>query len=216
MAAFLPDGAILSIATTYQATPTTITAISNANPAVATSTAHGYTNGALLEIRSGFNRINDTIVRVSASAAGTYAIDGVDSTNVQNFPPGTGAGTARSITAFTQIAQILDFTTSGGEQQFATFSYLEEDFERQLPSITSAQSISISIADDTSLPGYIALKAASDARVNRALRLTLRNGDFLLYNGIFSLNETPTMTKGSVMAVSCSFSLSGRPTRYRA
>jgi hypothetical protein len=216
MAAALPDGAIISIATTYDASTKAITAVTNASPAVASAAAHGYANGALLEVKSGWNRINDTIIRVSASAAGTFALEGVDATNAQFYPPGTGTGTVRAITGFTQVGQILEFSTSGGEQQFATYSFLEEDFERQLPSITSAQSITMSIADDTSLAGYIALKAASEARTNRALRLTLKNGDVLLYNGILSLNETPSLTKGSVMAVSCSFSLQGRPTRYRA
>lgn len=216
MAAALPDGAIISIATAYDASTKAITAVTNANPAVASSAAHGYANGALLEIKSGWNRINETIIRVSGTAAGTFNLEGVNATSADFYPPGGGTGTARAITGFTQVGQILEFSTSGGEQQFATFSFLEDDFERQLPSITSAQSITMSIADDSSLAGYIALKAASDARTNRALRLTLRNGDILLFNGVFSLNETPSLTKGSVMAVSCSFSLQGRPTRYRA
>jgi hypothetical protein len=216
MAATLPDGATLSIATTYEASSKTITSVTNANPAIASSASHGYVNGMLLEVKSGWNRINDAIIRVAATAAGTFAMEGVDATNTQFYTPGSGGGTARAITGFTQISQILEFSTSGGDQQFATFSFLEEDFERQLPSITSAQSITMSIADDTTLPGYVALKAASAARSNRALRLQLRNGDIILYNGIFSLNETPSLTKGSVMAVSCSFSLQGLPVRYRA
>ena len=216
MAATLPDGATVSIATTYDAATKNITGISNANPGVATSAAHGYANGALLELKSGWNRLNDTIVRVVNTAAGTFEVDGANTLSTQFFPAGTGGGSAKAITAWTQISQILEFSTSGGEQQFATYSFLEEDFERQLPSITSAQSITMSIADDATLPGYLALKAASDLRQNRALKLQLKNGDILLYNGIFSLNETPSLTKGQVMAVSATFSLQGRPTRYRA
>lgn len=216
MAIFLPDGAILSIATTYEATPRAFTVISNLAPPVVTSTAHGYANGDILEVRSGWNRINEGLYRIVGITANTFNLEGVDATSTVNFPAGAGLGTTRRITAFTQISQILEFSTTGGEQQFATFSLLEEDFERQLPSITSAQSVSMTIADDPSLAGYIALKAASDARALRALRLALRNGSVLLYNGIFSLNETPTLAKGSVMAVTASFSLQGRPTRYAA
>ena len=104
--------------------------------------------------------------------------------------------------------------TSGGDQQFANFSFLEEDYERQLPTITSAQSIQIGLADDPLLAGYIALKAAGEARAIRALKVTLPNGAVLLYNGYCSFNETPTLTKGSVMQVRATFSLSGRPVRY--
>jgi hypothetical protein len=72
----------------------------------------------------------------------------------------------------------------------------------------------LEIADDPLLPGYIALKAASDSGATRAIRLQLRNGSFLLYNGIISLNETPNLTKGSVMSVRATISLQGRPVRY--
>lgn len=216
MAAALPDGAVVSLATTYDAASKTITAITNANPGVASSAAHGYLAGALLELKSGWNRINDRIIRVANPAGGTFELDGIDTTNPDFFPAGTGVGSARAITAWTQVSQIIEFTTNGGEQQFVNFSFLEEDYERQLPSITSAQSITMRIADDASLAGYQALKAASDLRKNRALKLTLKNGDVLLYNGIVSLNETPTLTKGQVMAVTATFSLQGRPTRYRA
>ena len=114
----------------------------------------------------------------------------------------------------TQIAQVLSFEMSGGDQQFATFSFLEEDFERQLPTVTSARSIRIGIADDPTLAGFQALKALEGKRIMRALRLNLPNGAILLYNGIVAFNSTPTLTKGNVMEVSASFSLQGPPTRY--
>lgn len=216
MAATLPDGATVSIATTYDAVAKSITAITNANPGVASSAGHGFTAGTLVEVKSGWNRINDRVIRVANPVMGAFDLEGIDTTNTEFYPAGTGAGSARAISAFTQIAQILEFTTQGGDQQFVNFSFLEEDFERQLPSITSAQSITIRIADDAALAGYQALKAASELRKNRALKLTLKNGDVLLYNGIVSLNETPTLTKGQVMAVTATYSLQGRPTRYRA
>ncbi|WP_225784255.1 phage tail protein [Xenophilus sp. Marseille-Q4582] len=215
MAARLPDGSTVAIATAY-GSPKAVTAVTNANPAVATSAAHGLANGALIEVTSGWQRVNDRIVRVANQASGTFELEGINSLATQYYPAGSGVGSVREITTFTQISQILDFTTSGGEQQFATYSFLEEDFERQLPTVTSAQSISIGIADDPSLPGYQALKAAGEARAVRALRLTLPDGSLILYNGTISFNETPTLTKGSVMQVTATVSLQGRPVRYSA
>lgn len=213
MAAKLPDGATIAISTTY-GSPKTVTGISNANPAVASAATHGYANGALLEFKSGWQRINDRIIRVAGQTAGTFNLDGIDSTSTQFYASGTGGGTTRELTAFTEISQIIGFSTSGGDQQFVNYSFLAEDFERQLPSITSAQSIKIEIADDPSLAGYIATKLASDARALRCVRLTLPDGSFILYNGIVSLNETPTVTKGAVMAVSATLSLQSKPMRY--
>lgn len=213
MAARLPDGAIVSLATTY-GTAKTVSGISNANPGVATSTAHALANGALLSVVSGWSNLNNRIVRVAGSATNTFNLDGIDTTSTTLYPSGSGGGTVQEITGFTQISQIMGFSTSGGDQQFATFSFLEQGFETQIPTITSAQSITIDIADDPTLPGYIALKAASDARAVRALKLAMPDGSFILYQGYVSLNETPTVTKGSVMQVKATFSLQSKPVRY--
>lgn len=213
MAVSLPDGATIAIATTYGSVKT-VTAITNANPGVITSAAHGLLNGAFYELKSGWQKINDRVFKATNVATNALDVSGIDTTDTNRFAAGTGVGSLREITAFTQIPQILEFTTSGGDQQFANFSFLEEDYERQLPTVTSAQSIQIGIGDDPSLPGYQALKAAGEARAIRAVKVTLPNGAVLLYNGFVSFNETPTLTKGSVMQVRATISLQGRPTRY--
>lgn len=213
MAAKLPDGAIVSIATTY-GTAKTVSAITNANPGVATSTAHGLVNGDIVSFTSGWSNLNNRVVRVAGSVANAFNLDGLDTSSTSLYPTGSGTGSVQAITAFQQIAQIMGFSTSGGDQQFATFSFLEQNFETQIPTIFSAQSLSIDIADDPSLAGYIALKAASDARAIRALKIAMPDGSFILYQGYVSLNETPTVSKGQVMQVKATFSLQSRPVRY--
>lgn len=213
MAAKLPDGSILSIATTL-ANAKNITTLSNASPAVAGSAAHGYSNGDAILVASGWQKADNRVFRTSGVTTDAFNLLGVDTTDTTKYPAGTGVGTARKITAFQQISQILGFATSGGDQQFTNFSYLEDDFERQLPTVTSAQSLQIDIADDASLAGYLAVKAASDSKANSVMSLTLPGGSVIYYVGIVSLNETPTVTKGNVMAVRATFSLQSRPTRY--
>lgn len=215
MAVSLPNGVILSLATGY-ANSKTITAITNANPAVASSAAHGLANGALVELKSGWQKLNERIVRVADSTAGTFTLEGMNTLSPIQFPVGTGGGSIREITAFTQITQVLETSTSGGEMQFATFSFIENDFESQIPTQASAQSLAITIADDPTLPGYKALQAAAELREVRALRVAFPNGSVLLYNGYVSFNETPTMNKGEVMGVQATFSLLSRPVRYAA
>lgn len=215
MAVQLPNGVIISLATAYGA-PKAVTAITNANPGVASSAAHGMSNGALIEVASGWQKVNERIVRVAATASGTFALEGIDTTNTTLYPTGTGSGSVREITAFTQISQILELSTTGGDMQFTTYSFLENDFESQLPTTSSAQSLTMSIADDPTLAGYQALKKAADERAVRALKLVMPNGSTLLYNGYVSFNETPTMTKSQVMACNATFSLLSRPVRYAA
>lgn len=212
MAAQLPDGATVLLETSTGVAKT-VSAITNANPAVATSTAHGLANGAIVRVVSGWSRLSNRILRVAGQTANAFNLDGFDSTAAV-FNAGGGVGTATEITALTQIPQVMGFETSGGDQQFVNYSFLEQDFETQLPTIQSAMSIKLTIADDPSLAGYIALKAAGEARATRALKLFLKDGSFILYNGVVSFNETPVTTKGQIMTVSATFSLLGRPIRY--
>jgi hypothetical protein len=213
MAARLPDGAIVTIGTAFGA-PKAITGITNATPGVVASNAHGFQNNDLLIMSSGWSNLNNRVVRAAGVAANAYNLDQIDTTLTTLYPAGSGVGNATPITAWTQISQIMDFQTQGGDQQFTSVSYMEQNFEIQLPTVVSAMSINISIADDPTLAGYQALKAASDARAVRPLRLQLPDGSFLLYYGMVSFNETPTLGKGQVMQVKATFSLQGKPVRY--
>lgn len=216
MAVALPNGVTLSLATTYSASKT-VTAITNANPAVASSTAHGFTAGTILEVKSGWQRINDRLVRIGAApTTDSFKLDGIDATDTTAYPSGTGTGSVRAITGWTQITQIIDLQTSGGDMKFAQYSFLENDFEAQIPTEASPMTLTISIADDPTLAGYQALKAAADTRSAVGLMLNFPNGSKILYNGYVSFNETPSMNKGNVMACQATFSLMSKPVRYAA
>jgi len=213
MSSKLPDGAIVTLSTTLGSTKT-VSALTNANPGVATSTAHGFANGDIVLMNSGWSNLNQKAVRVAGSVANAFNLDGIDTSLTSLYPAGSGTGSAQLVGGFTQISQIMGLTTQGGDQQYATFSFLEQNFETQLPTVFSAQSISLEIADDPSLPGYIALKAAADARAFRVLKLQLPDGSFIFYYGQISFNETPSLNKGQVMVVKATFALQARPVRY--
>lgn len=204
---------IFNIASSY-ATAKNITGITNANPAIASSTAHGLTNGDFIELTSGWNKLNGKIVRVASSTTDSFALEGIDTTSVTLYPAGGGVGSFRKITSWVQISQILENTSQGGDQQFVTYSFLEEDVEHQIPTVKSASSIQFSIGDDASLPWYAILSAANDDRVPRAVKATLPSGSLLLYNGYVTLNKTPSMTKNQIMALASTISLTSEPTRY--
>lgn len=214
MAFSLPNGVTFAIATAY-ASPLTVTAATNATETVL-SVTNSLTAGDYVEVTSGWNRLNGRIFRLKAATGTTVTLEGVDAdtSSTVNFPAGSGTGSIRKINTFTQISQVLECTSTGGEPQYTTFSLLEEDYDRQIPTTTSAQSLSMSIGDDPSLPGYIALKTIARSRAATALKATFPNGSIIMYNGIFALDETPSMTKGNVMAVNAGVALQGRPVRY--
>lgn len=214
MSVKLPNGVLFALATSYAAADT-VTAVTNANPGVATTAApHGIADGAFIEVTSGWSKLNNRIVRADNAVGTSITYEGIDTSNTQTYPAGSGIGSIREITNWTQVSQILECTTSGGDMQFVTYSFLEQDFESQLPTQSSPMSIEMTIADDDTLPGFLALKAVAETRNLVGLRATLPNGSLILFNGYVSFNETPTMTKGQVMGVKATFNLQGRPVRY--
>jgi hypothetical protein len=213
MAVTLPNGSLVAIASGYGSAKT-ISAITNANPGVATSAAHGFTDGDILEVTSGWSRLTNKIVRVDGSATGTFELEGIDTTSTSVYSAGGGTGTAREITGWTQLAQIVGSTSSGGEQQFLNYQFLEADAESRIPTFKSAAGIQFTVADDPSLPGYILAKAANDDRVPRAIRVTLSNGAILLYNAYVSLSTIPSLTVNELMTIEVTLSLTAEPVRY--
>ncbi len=210
-----PNGTVHSVATAL-ASAKTITGITNAAEASCSSTAHGYSVGDILLLYSGWGRLNFRAARVKSATTDAFVLEGINTSNTELFTPGGGAGSARKITSWTQISQVLEFTTSGGEQQFVTYSFLEEDVEHQIPTVKSASSFALTIGDDASLPWYGLLSTANDDRVPRAVRVTLPSASSILYNGYVTLNKTPTLTKNEIMGLQSTVSLVSEPVRYAA
>ena len=211
----LPNGATLQIASTYgPAIP--VTALSNANPAVASAAAHGLTDGDIIAVTSGWTRLNDRAARVANSLTGTFALENVNTTNLQPYPAGSGLGSVREVTGFVEISQITDTNTSGGDQQFTTFGFLADDEDSQLPTTKNPISMSFTVADDPDLPYVAVVEAADEDKQARVLRLNLPGGSSILYNAYVSITSTPTLARNNVMSRVITLSLAGRSTRYSA
>lgn len=211
----LPNGATLEVAATYgPAIP--VTALSNANPAVATAVAHGLADGDIIAVASGWTRLNDRAARVAASLSGTFTLENINTTNVQPYPAGSGVGSVREVTGFVEISQITDLTSSGGDQQFLTFGFLADDDDRQIPTTKNPISMAVTVADDPSLAYVAVCEGADEDKVTRVLRLNLPNGDSILYNAYVSITSTPALSRNNLMTRVISLSLAGRPTRYSA
>ena len=151
----MPNGATLEIASIY-GTPIPFTALTNANPAVATAAAHGLAEGDVIAVNSGWTRLDGRGVRVGVIASGTFALESVNTTSIQQYPAGSGIGSVREVTAFTEISQITEMNSSGGDQQFLTFGFLADDDDRQMPTTKNPITLTFTVADDPSKP-YVAV-----------------------------------------------------------
>ena len=93
------------------ATSKAVTAITQANPAVCTAAAHGFTTGDVILIASGtgMTALNDRLFTVTVLTADTFSLNGVDASGL---PAYTGSGTATRGTFYAAktAARMRDFT----------------------------------------------------------------------------------------------------------
>lgn len=214
MAVRLPNGSIISIGDVGSAI--TVTALSNATDAVATAAAHGLVDGDIIVVASGWAKIDGRAARVASSTTGTFAYEDIDTSNTTRFPAGTGTGSVKKVDTWTQISQVLNSTTEGGEQQFLTYAFLEDGDERRIPTTKSPTGLTLVLGDDSSLAWYAKLAAADEDREPRPIRIALPSGDMIYYNAYCTLNRTPSLTVNELMALQATFSLVAAQTRYNA
>lgn len=214
MSVSLPNGALVAIASGY-ASSKVMSAITNANPGVATlAAAHGVVTGDIMEVTSGWSRLTNKIVKAGTVATNDVPLVGIDTTLTSIYPAAGGAGSVRVISGWTQLAQILSSSSSGGEQQFLEYQFLESDAQKRIPTFKNAAGLTFSVADDITQPGYLLASQANDDRLPRAVRITLPSGSVIYYNAYISINKTPSLTVNELMAVECTLSLLAEVVRY--
>ena len=213
MSVSLPNGTMFFIENGARATAVPITAMSNANPAIATA-SNTLTAGDV--VISGWTRITQKAVRVPATGltVSAFGLEGQNTTSTSVYPALGGTGTFRKVAGFTELAQILSSDSTGGEQGFKEYQFLADSSKKRIPTSKSARGITFSIADDPTLAGYILAATADEDRLPRIVKAVLPNGSIILYNGYVTLNTTPTMTIDDIMACELTLSLVADPVRY--
>lgn len=195
-------GVQFALATAFAAAKT-ISAISNAAPPVASSTAHGYLADDVLWLASGWSRLNKRVTEVlAAPTADSFTLKEIDATSTVLYPAAGGAGTARKITTWAVINQVMNVNPSGGEPRFVTGRYLETDVDLSAPDGFSAQQWTLDLdIDSKGLAGYLALQSQSETRVETVLRITT-SANFRTYFPCFvAFNESPIMAEGQFTRV---------------
>ena len=214
MAITLATGTQVAVASTY-GTGFTITAITNANPAVATlSPSHGVIVGDFIEVTSGWDLLNKRVVRVSVGATNDVTLEGINTSDTGRYPAGTGTGTGREITAWSSVTQVRSVSTSGGDLNFADITTLSDTTQKQVPTTRSAQQIDFEFMDDPTLSWYSVAQTASDSNAITAMRIIFPNSTRLVANGYLSLQKNPTIEVNSPVTARLGFSAVADVVRY--
>jgi len=214
--ASVPTGTIFSIATAF-ATAKTVTGISNAAEAVVSCTAHGYSVGDVVQLYSGWGRLNRRAARVKSVTTDTFVAEGINTTNTEFFPSGSGGGTVRKVTTFQQINKILNPNNSGGEAKNIAVKFLESDVEENINDGFTAITETFDIdADEFGQASYAALVTLTEVQTDTVLKKTLKSGSLIFTPCRVAINENVKMADGSIMTNAVSINGNGRITRYNA
>lgn len=191
-----------------------IVGITKANPAVVTySGTDSYANGdyVLLTVQ-GMSQVDGRIFRVANVSVGsdTFELEGCNSTTFDTFT----SGTVEELTFGTTLTVAANVSVSGGDFQFIDVTTIHDTIQKQIPGNASPTTFSLDCQwqpDDT---GLIALKAASDAKAQKAVRITFANGYKYLVTGYVGCTLSPTGSAQQVVSTPVVITAYGRPTTY--
>lgn len=214
MAISVSTGAVVAIASTYAAA-VNMTAITNAANAVATLAAgHGTVVGDILEIAtSGWGRIQGRLFRVSAVATNDVTLEGLNTTSTTAYPAGLGTGTVRRITAWTNLSQIQSISISGGDQQYADITAIDDLIQKQIPTTRAPFTVSMSAFFDPALAWWATVRSAQAGGAPVGFRIVLPSGNRTFCNGYWTLAEVPVVTRDQPVthAIDVAFAVDATP-----
>jgi hypothetical protein len=213
MAYFFPEGSKFYFSQTF-ATAKTITALSNASPAVATSTSHGYTDGDEVILTSGWEDATDTVFKVDQLTADTFSLLGLNATDTNFYAAGTGTGTAQKVSAWTEIPQVLTIATSGGDARFTTINPIARRNAINVPTGFNPTSITLTLGHDPSNANYETMLDISRTLSKVAFKMVLSGGAVSYGYGYMSVSEAPSLNVNQANQVTAALTMLGRSISY--
>lgn len=200
----------VAIQTALAATKT-ISAITKANPGVATSTAHGYTNAQeVLLLVTGMSELNKVVVRVANVTANTFELQGIDTTLFGTF----ATGTAQLITFGAAASTFQDINGSGGDAADVDQTTIHDDFKKVIPGLKSPIGYTFNSLFDPADAALIELKKADFSKTERAFRFTFSNANAAYGYGYATCPLFPSGSAGNSVQTPVSFKVQGAMTAY--
>jgi hypothetical protein len=211
----VPTGTLFSVATTF-GNAITVTAVTNATEAVCSATAHGLSTGDVVEVTSGWGRLNKRTFEVEVVDANSFKLKKADTSSTSHYPAGAGIGSVREVTAWTQLSKVMNPQTQGGDPKTVNYKFLESDVEYSINDGFTATSLTLEMDDDDTTAGYAALRTLTDVQSDTVLKVLARSGSRVYMPCTVAMNDVPRMQDGQINRISVAFNGSNRHTRYAA
>lgn len=196
---------------TVLASPKTISAITKANPAVASSTAHGFNDGDLVLLKvSGMADVDYLVARVDNKTTDAFDLEGVDSTDFDTFV----SGTAEKITFGAAASTITNVTASGGEAEDINIRTIHRSQDFVIPGNFAPLVMNMESLWDVNDPALLALKAFSKAKTPAAIAITFATGSKVYFAATPGVSLAPTGSAGGPVTTPVKLGLRGDLTAY--
>ena len=214
MAQYFPNGAKFAVATTMGLAQA-ISAISNANPAVASAVVLP-TEMDIVLLDSNWTDLADQPTYATDVGGGAFTLAKIDTTDQGIYFPGEGAGSYKIPGDFVTVSQIREATTSGGDANFFNWGYVDDSSvrTRSRPTDTNPLQLTLTLDWDPDKPWADALELLSKKRIPTVLRERLSTGDILLYAGYVSYQKVPSHTRNENMTVTAVMTINSDPIRF--
>jgi len=205
MAYYFPEGSRVYYSATFAAAKT-ISAASNANPAVLTSTAHGYVDDDIVLYLSGWEDANERVFKVNQTAADTFETLGLNTASTTYFPASSGTGTTKLISTWVEMPQVLNVNFTGGEPKFALIEPLASRNPISQFIGFNAVNGTITLGHDPANATYIAMLNLSRTATAVAFKVVGGSGGVSYGYGQMAVGEMWRMQRGQANAVDVAFS----------
>lgn len=192
----------------------TISAVTNADPAVASSTGHGYVDDDEVMFTSGWEDATNAIYRVNQTSTDAFEFLGLNSTNTRFFPSGTGTGTTQKVGSWVSIPQVTNIQTSGGDPRFTDVQLLASRNALKIPTGFNATTTVLTLAHDPANANWLSMVDISRQLLPVGFKMALGGGGTTYGYGYMAVNESPKMSVNKVNEVDVTFAFLGRQYSY--
>jgi len=172
----------VEVGATYLGAPISVTAVSQANPGVATATAHGLADGVVGFFQNvlGMVQLDQQAVRIDAPAANTFSLQGL---NTIAFPAYSGGQLVTVLTWLT-LAESTAYRIAGGAPEKLDVTTLIDVVRQEENGLLAASGLEFdTIATTIPTAALQLIESAAQAGTKLIFRITLSDGAVRLAYG---------------------------------
>ena len=198
----------IEVAATYGAGKV-VSAITKADPGVASSTAHGLLalSVGYLDSVEGMVQLDGQAVRVKTPLTDSFQLEGLDTTN---FPTFTDSALFVPVLTWQTLANSTSYNIGGGEGEKQDATTLLDIIKKEENGLLAAQSVSMNVRSEQQFSAAMRLvEKAALAQTKMIVRITLDSGAQRLFYGTPSLPGEDVQL-GQLGTGSLAFTVSGR------